>query len=55
MIITNSSIRIDSNTRNELRQYGRKAQTYNDIVKELLKKAKESSNVAPLDDYKRRK
>jgi len=30
---------IKPNTRDELHHYGKKAQTYDDIVKELLKKA----------------
>jgi len=40
--MTRTTIVIKLDTRNELRQYGRKAQTYDDIVKDLLKKAEES-------------
>ncbi len=50
MSLMRSSILIKKNTRDELRRVGRKEQTYDDIVNELLKKAKESSNVAALDD-----
>ena len=50
MIMTRTTIVIKPDTRDNLRQYGKKAQTYDDIVKELLRKAKESSNVAALDN-----
>ena len=53
--MSKTSIIINPKTRNELRLYGKKAQTYDDIVKELLKKAIESSNGATLDDRNRRK
>jgi hypothetical protein len=35
-----TTIGLEVETRNELRQYGKKSQTYNDIVKELLKKVR---------------
>lgn len=38
--MTRTSIIIQPQTRDELRQYGKKAQTYDDIVQELLKKAR---------------
>ncbi|MDR4491598.1 MAG: hypothetical protein R2685_11970 [Candidatus Nitrosocosmicus sp.] len=37
------TILIDNQVRNQLRSIGRKQQTYNDIIKELLEKAKKSS------------
>lgn len=37
------TISIENQTRNQLRSRGRKEQTYDDIIKELLEKAKESS------------
>ena len=39
--MTRTSIIIKPETRDELREYGKKAQTYDDIVKALLKKARE--------------
>lgn len=48
-----TSILIESNTRDELKRYGRKEQTYDDIVNELLKKTKESFSAATLNDIKR--
>jgi hypothetical protein len=33
-----ATINLQAETRNALRHYGKKAQTYDDIVKELLKK-----------------
>jgi hypothetical protein len=47
-----TSILIEANTRDELRRIGRKEQTYDDIVNELLKKAKESLNVSALSDHR---
>jgi hypothetical protein len=46
-----TSILIETNTRNELRRIGRKEQTYDDIVNELIKKA-ESFNVPALNDHR---
>ena len=43
-------IPLNSRTREELRKIGHKQQTYDSIVNELLKKVKESSNAATLDD-----
>ncbi len=37
------TILIDNQIRNQLRSIGRKEQTYNDIIKELLEKTKKSS------------
>jgi len=48
-----TSILIKTNTRDELRRIGRKEQTYDDIVNELLKKAKESFSAATLNDLER--
>ncbi len=39
-----TSILIETNTRNELRRIGRKEQTYDDIINELIKNIKD-----PLD------
>lgn len=50
-----TTIVIQTEIRNQLRKYGRKEQTYNDIIKELLdEKSKGSSNAATLDDSRRR-
>ena len=38
-----ATIVIENNTRNKLRNVGRKEQTYNDIINELLEKSKKSS------------
>jgi hypothetical protein len=38
------TIMIDNQTRDELRSIGRKEQTYDDIIRELLQKAKSSVN-----------
>ncbi|VFJ12604.1 hypothetical protein [Candidatus Nitrosocosmicus franklandus] len=37
------TILIDNQVRNQLRRIGHKHQTYNDIIKQLLEKAKKSS------------
>lgn len=37
------TISIENQTRNQLRSRGRKEQTYDDIIKELLEKAKKCS------------
>jgi hypothetical protein len=37
-----ANISIENETRNQLRSLGRKQQTYNDIIKELLEKAEKS-------------
>lgn len=50
-----TTIIVQVDTRDELKQYGKKADSYDQIVKQLLKIAKESSNVSALDDYERRK
>jgi len=38
-----ATIVIEKETRNKLRKTGRKEQTYNDIIMELLEKSKKSS------------
>ena len=48
-----TTIILKTNTRDQLRKFGRKEQTYDDIVNELLKKAKESLNVPTLNDSNR--
>lgn len=48
-----TSIILRPHTRDKLKRYGRKEQTYDDIVNELLKNAKESFNVAALNDSNR--
>lgn len=49
LVIMRTTIILKPDTRDKLRKYGRKEQTYDDIVNELLKN-QESSNVAALDD-----
>jgi hypothetical protein len=48
-----ASILITPQTRDVLRSRGRKGQTYDDIVNELLKKEETSLNVVALNDIKR--
>ncbi len=47
-----ASIILKSRTRDELRRIGRKEQTYDDIINELLKKSKESFNAGTLNDQR---
>jgi len=49
-----TSIILEPHTADELKRYGRKEQTYDDIINELLKRAKGSSNAATLDDFEGR-
>jgi hypothetical protein len=55
MRIYNAPIMLKSETREELRSRGRKGETYDYIISELLKKDSESSNVGASDDHTRRK
>lgn len=48
-----TTILIKKDTREKLRDIGRKQQTYDEIVNELLKKAKGSPNASTLSDQGR--
>ncbi len=50
-----TSIVLKPNTRDKLKRFGRKEQTYDDIVNELLEKAKESVNATTLTNSNRSK
>ena len=47
-----TTIILKQETREQLRKIGRKEQTYDDIVNELIKKTKESLNVSALNDHR---
>lgn len=47
--MSKTTIQIDKNTRYELRQFGRKGETYDDVIKKLMEIAKRTKFYEDID------